>query len=72
MVRMPRPVRVVLDAGKGRDLVSGRRYQLLDPISGSGSGAELTWVVRGSPGDRMSVTAESPAAGHASLTFTLR
>ncbi len=72
MVRMPRPVRVVLDAGKGHALVSGRRYQLLDPISGSGSSAELTWVVRGSPGDRMSVTAESPAAGHASLPFTLR
>ncbi|HET7604039.1 MAG TPA: M14 family metallopeptidase [Gemmatimonadales bacterium] len=72
MVRMPRPVRVVLDAGKGHDLVSGRRYQLLDPISGSGTGVELTWVVRGSSGDRMSVTAESPAAGHASLTFTLR
>jgi hypothetical protein len=72
MVRMPRPVRVVLDAEKGHDLVSGRRYQLLDPISGSGTGVELTWVVRGSSGDHMSVTAESPAAGHASLTFTLR
>jgi hypothetical protein len=72
MVRMPRPVRVALDAGKGHDLVSGRHFQLLDPISGSGSGSELSWVVRGSSGDRMSVTAESPAAGHASLTFTLR
>jgi hypothetical protein len=72
MVRMPRPVRVALDAGKGHDIVSGRRFQLLDPISGSGTGVELTWVVRGSSGDRMSVTAESPAAGHASLTFTLR
>jgi hypothetical protein len=72
MVRMPRPVRVELDAGKGHDIVSGRRFQLLDPISGSGSGTELTWVVRGSSGARMSVTAESPAAGHASLTFPLR
>lgn len=72
MVRMPRPVRVELDTGKGIDIVSGRHFQLLDPISGSGSGVELTWVVRGSPGARMSVTAESPAAGHASLTFTLR
>ena len=72
MVRMPRPVRVELDAGKGNDIVSGRHFQLLDPISGSGTGTELTWVVRGSSGDRMSVTAESPAAGHASLTFPLR
>ena len=72
MVRMPRAVRVELDAGKGHDIVSGRRTQLLDPISGSGTGVELTWVVRGSSGDRMSVTAESPAAGHASLTFPLR
>jgi hypothetical protein len=72
MVRMPRPVRVELDAGRGHDIVSGRHFQLLDPISGSGTGTELTWVVRGSSGDRMSVTAESPAAGHASLTFPLR
>jgi hypothetical protein len=72
MVRMPRPVRVELDTGKGHDIVSGRHFQLLDPIGGSGAGVELTWVVRGSSGDRMSVTAESPAAGHASLTFPLR
>lgn len=72
MVRMPRPVRVVLDAGKGRDIVSGRRYQLLEPISGGGVGTELTWVVRAGSGDSMTLTAESPAAGHATTTFTLR
>ncbi len=72
MVRMPRAVRVELAVGDGRDIVSGRHFQLLDPVSGGGTGQELTWVVRGASGDRMSVTAASPAAGHASLTFTLR
>jgi hypothetical protein len=72
MVRMPRPVRVELAAGDGRTIVSGRHFQLLKPISGSGTGTELTWVVRASSGDRMTLTAESPAAGHATLTFNLR
>ena len=72
MVRMPRPIRVEFAAGDGRTIVGGRRFQLLEPIKGSGSGTELTWVVRASSGDRMTLTAESPAAGHASLTFTLR
>jgi hypothetical protein len=71
-VRMPRPVRVDLVPGDGREIISGRRTQLLDPIPGGGSSTELTWVVRGATGDRMTVTADSPAAGHASLTTTLR
>ena len=71
-VQMPRRVRVALDAGKGRTIVSGKRFQLLDPIPGSGNDAELTWVVRGAAGDRMTITAESPAAGHATMTVTLR
>jgi hypothetical protein len=71
-VRMPRPVRVELAPGDGREVVSGRRTQLLDPIAGSGAGTELSWVVRASTGDRMTLTADSPAAGHATLTITLR
>ena len=71
-VQMPRRVRVALDLGKGRDLVSGKRFQLLAPIPGSGNDIELTWVVRGAAGDRMTITAESPAAGHATMTVTLR
>jgi hypothetical protein len=70
--RWPRQIRVDLKTGQGQTLVSGRAMQLLGPIQGSGRSTELSWVVTGSRGSTIELSAESPVAGAASTTITLR
>ena len=70
--RWPRQIRVDLKTGQGQALVSGRAVQLLGPIQGSGRSTELSWVVTGSRGSTIALSAESPVAGAASTTITLR
>lgn len=70
--RWPRQIRVDLKAGQGQTIVSGRAVQLLGPIQGSGRSTELSWVVTGSRGSTIELSAESPVAGSASTTITLR
>lgn len=70
--RWPREIRVDLKTGQGQTLVSGRAVQLLGPIAGSGRSSELSWVVTGSRGSTLELSAESPVAGSASTTITLR
>ncbi len=71
-LRMPRPVRVRLEVPDGATIVGGRRQDLLEPLPGSGAGVEHTWLVRGSAGSRVTLTAGSPVTGTASHTITLR
>ena len=71
-LRMPRPVRVRLAVPDGATIVGGRRQDLLEPLPGSGAGVEHTWLVRGSAGSRLTLTAESPVTGRATQTITLR
>jgi hypothetical protein len=71
-LRMPRPVRVRLAVPDGATIVGGRRQDLLEPLPGSGAGVEHTWLVRGSAGSRVTLTAESPVTGSATQTITLR
>ena len=71
-LRMPRPVRVRLAVPDGATIVGGRRQDLLEPLPGSGAGVEHTWLVRGSAGSRVTLTAGSPVTGSATQTITLR
>ncbi|HUG28191.1 MAG TPA: hypothetical protein VMK53_07825, partial [Gemmatimonadales bacterium] len=70
--RWPRQIRVDLKSGQGQTLVSGRAVHLLGPIQGSGRSTELSWVVTGSRGSTVELSVESPVAGAASTTITLR
>lgn len=72
MVRWPRRIRVELQTGADQSITGGRAIQLLDPIPGSGRSRELTWVVVGDPGSRVTLHASSPVAGMASYPLTLR
>lgn len=71
-LRMPRPVRVRLEVPDGAAIVGGRLQDLLEPLPGSGAGVEYTWLVRGSAGSRVTLTAGSPVAGTATQSITLR
>ena len=71
-VRWPRRVRVEVVLGEGQRLAGGRRSQLLEPIAGSGRSTELTWLVAAPAGSRITLRAESPVAGTASQSITLR
>jgi hypothetical protein len=71
-LRMPRPVRVRLEVPDGATIVGGRRQDLLEPLPGSGAGVEHTWLVRGSSGARLTLTAGSPVTGTATQSITLR
>jgi hypothetical protein len=70
-VRWPRRVRVDLVLGKNQLLSSGSATQLLAPMSGSGTGVDLSWVVVGDPGSTVTIKAASPIAGSATQTLTL-
>ncbi len=70
--RWPRQIRVDLKVGQGQAIAGGRAVQLVGPISGSGRSTELSWVVTGARGSTIALTAESPVAGSASTTITLR
>lgn len=70
--RWPRQIRVDLKTGAGQAIVGGRGMQQVGAIVGSGRSTELSWVVTGSAGSTVTLTAESPVAGSASTTITLR
>ena len=70
-LRMPRPVRVRLEVPEGAAIVGGRRQELLEPLPGSGAGVEHSWLVRGSSGARVTLTAGSPVTGTATQSITL-
>lgn len=70
--RWVRQIRVDLKTGSGQTIVGGRGVQLVGAIAGSGRSTELTWVVTGPAGSTVALTAESPAAGRATTTITLR
>lgn len=70
-VRWPRRIRVELK-GDGVSVESGRRIQLLDAIPGSGGSRELSWLVTGRAGSRVTLSASSPVAGSVSRAITLQ
>lgn len=67
----PRRLRVELETD-GQEIVGGRAVQLIDAIEGSGGSSELSWLVVGEPGSRVTLSAASPVAGSISRTLTLR
>lgn len=67
----PRRLRIELQTD-GQQVIGGRAVQLLDAIEGSGASSELSWLVVGPPGSRVTLSAESPVAGSISQTVTLR
>ena len=68
---LPRAVRVTVE-GEDVEVVGGRRSQAIDDLPGGGAEVELSWVVVGPRGRRVTVRAEAPAAGEASAEVTLR
>jgi len=71
-VRWPRNVYLTLDLAKDQSVASGRAKQSLRPIKGEGGFQTISWLVVGKPGSTITVTAESPTAGRATETITLR
>lgn len=71
-VRWPRNVGLTLELAKDQSLASGRTKQQLRAIKGSGGYQTITWLVVGRAGSSVRVTAESPIAGKATETITLR
>ncbi len=69
-LQRPRAPRVEIDTG-GRELVGGRRTQLLETLDGGGEAAEITWVVAGGPG-RVTVRVDAPTAGRLEREVELR
>jgi hypothetical protein len=68
---LPRAVRVTIE-GDGVEVVGGRSTQAIDDLPGGGAEAELSWVIVGTRGRRVTVRAAAPAAGEASAEVTLR
>jgi hypothetical protein len=71
-VRWPRNVYLTLDLAKDQSVASGRAKQSLRAIKGEGGYQTVSWLVVGKPGSTITVTAESPTAGKATETITLR
>ena len=69
--RWPRQIKVTL-TGNGLEVAGGRAIQLVGTIAGSGRSEELSWVVTGAAGTTVTLRAESPVAGTAVTTLTLR
>ncbi len=70
--RWAQRVRVDLKTARGQEIASGRSMQLLNPLRGSGTSTELTWVVVGDAGSSVTLSAASPVTGEAAETITLR
>ncbi len=70
--RWPQRVRVDLKTSAGQEIASGRSMQLLNPMRGSGTSTELTWVIVGNAGSTVTLSAASAIVGEASETITLR
>jgi hypothetical protein len=71
-VRWPRNVYLTLGLANNQSLASGKAKQPLRPIKGNGSYQTMTWLIVGRAGSTVSLTAESPTAGKATETITLR
>lgn len=71
-VRWPRNVYLTLGLSKDQSLASGRAKQSLRPIKGNGGYQTVSWLVVGKAGSTVTVTAESPIAGKATESITLR
>jgi len=71
-VRWPRNVYLTLSLAKDQSLASGKAKQPLSPIKGNGNYQTMSWLIVGRAGSAVSVTAESPIAGKATETITLR
>ena len=71
-VRWPRNVYLTLGLSKDQSVASGRAKQSLRPIKGNGGYQTVSWLVVGKAGSTVTVTAESPIAGKATETITLR
>jgi hypothetical protein len=71
-VRWTRNVYLTLGLSKDQSVASGRAKQSLRPIKGNGGYQTVSWLVVGKPGSTVMVTAESPIAGKATETITLR
>jgi len=71
-VRWPRNVYLTLGLSKDQSVASGRAKQSLRPIKGNGGYQTVSWLVVGKAGSTVTVTAESPMAGKATETITLR
>jgi hypothetical protein len=71
-VRWPRNVYLALGLANDQSLASGKAKQPLRPIKGNGNYQTMTWLIVGRSGSTVSVTAESPTAGKATETITLR
>ena len=71
-VRWPRNVYLTLGLAKDQSLASGKAKQSLRPIKGNGGYQTMTWLIVGRAGSTVSITAESPIAGKATETISLR
>jgi len=71
-VRWPRNVYLSLGLSNDQSLASGRARQSLRPIKGNGGFQTVSWLVVGKSGSVVTITAESPIAGKATETITLR
>lgn len=71
-VRWPRNVYLTLKLDKDQSLASGKAKQRMDPIGGNGGFQTVSWLVVARAGSSVTVTAESPMAGTATSTITLR
>jgi hypothetical protein len=71
-VRWPRNVYLTLGHSKEQSVASGRAKQSLKPIKGNGGYQTISWLVVGKAGSTVTVTVESPIAGKATETITLR
>lgn len=67
--RWVRNIHVVVDAGKGNSISSGKSKQILEPIKGSGGYKTVSWIVIGK--GSITVNAESPVAGKAEVKIDL-
>jgi len=70
--RWSRNVRVTLNLSKHQSLGSGKTNIILEPIKGNGGRQEITWLIVSSPEESVTITAESPVAGSATQTVTLK
>ncbi len=71
-VRWPRSVYLTLKTSKEQTIASGRPKQRLGQIKGNGGYETISWLITARSGSTVTVSAESPMAGSATQTFTLR
>lgn len=70
--RWPREMKISLGLTKGQKLAAGKMVEIIPPVNGSGGSRELTWLVISGQGEKITITAESPAAGSSTQTISLK